>query len=86
VIDIIGTNGNTGLVKYNDKGEFLDYNSYGKDGRVFRLAVYTESLLSLPNANEQAQEDDTIKKNEVVRYSPSPFPGYLYSYIVLSYH
>jgi F-box interacting protein len=75
--DIIGTNGHTGLVKYNDKGEFIDYNSYGKDGRVFRLAVYTASLLSLPSANEQAQEDDTIKKNEVVGYSPSPFSGYL---------
>jgi F-box interacting protein len=47
--DIIGTDGGTGLVKYNDKGEILEHNSYCEDARGFRLAMYTESLLSLPN-------------------------------------
>ena len=53
--DIIGTDGLTGLVKYNEKGELLKHNIYScKDAHGFKLAMYTESLFSLPSDNEQA--------------------------------
>ena len=53
--DIIGPIANARLVKLNDKGLLLEYHSYG-DCCFFRsqLAVYTESLLSLPDDIEQA--------------------------------
>jgi F-box interacting protein len=49
--DIIGTDHDTGLVKYDDKGQLLEYHSYSHE---FEVAVYTESLLSLPIESEQA--------------------------------
>jgi len=46
--DIIGTDGEVGLVKYDEKGQFLEYTSYYKENCTSRVAMYTESLLSLP--------------------------------------
>jgi len=47
--DIVGTDCVTGLVRYDAEGEFLEHTYYCKDSRNgFRLAMYTESLLSLP--------------------------------------
>ncbi|CAI8610524.1 unnamed protein product [Vicia faba] len=46
--DIIGTDGSSGLVKYDDKGKFLDHRSYGNDERGSQVVMYVESLLSLP--------------------------------------
>ncbi|GAU41606.1 hypothetical protein TSUD_196760 [Trifolium subterraneum] len=52
--DIIGTDGITGLVvKYNNKGEFLEHNTYGNNAHG-HLITYTESLLSLHSDSEQA--------------------------------
>jgi len=53
--DIVVTNGSYGLVKYNNKGEFLERNSFGKDALVFLLAMYTESLLLLPVPGDNEQ-------------------------------
>jgi len=50
--DIIGTDGGTELVKYDDKGQLLEHRSYYNDARGTRVAMYTESLLSLPGDNE----------------------------------
>ncbi|KAK2411915.1 F-box/kelch-repeat protein [Trifolium repens] len=61
--DIIGTNGHTGLDKYNDQGQLLEYHSYFNSKCGWEVALYIESLLSLPD-NEQAQEEDSNKKNE----------------------
>ncbi|AES91737.1 F-box protein interaction domain protein [Medicago truncatula] len=47
--NIVASNGCIGLVKYNDKGEFLEHNSYCEDAPGFQMTLYTESLLSLPN-------------------------------------
>ncbi|XP_045821594.1 F-box/kelch-repeat protein At3g23880-like [Trifolium pratense] len=47
--DIIGTNGNTGLVKYNGKGQLLRQCSYRDDLGEPQVVMYTESLLSLPH-------------------------------------
>jgi len=52
--NIVASNGWIGLVKYNDKGEFLEQNSYDEDARGSQMTLYTESLLSLPNDSEQA--------------------------------
>ena len=53
--DIVGTDYRTGWVRYDDKGEFLEHIYYCIDSRnEFRLAMYTESLLSLPSDNEEA--------------------------------
>lgn len=53
--DIIGTDSRTGLVRYDEEGEFIEHFYYCKDSRNgFRLAMYTESLLSLPSENEEA--------------------------------
>jgi hypothetical protein len=62
------------LEKYNDQGQLLEYNSYFKFNSKcgWQVALYIESLLSLPD-NEQAQEEDSNKKNEVLKYSPLPF-------------
>ncbi|XP_058759180.1 F-box/kelch-repeat protein At3g06240-like [Vicia villosa] len=46
--DIIGTYGSTGLVKYDDKGQLLEHLSYGVAQYGSQVAVYVESLLSLP--------------------------------------
>ncbi|MCI16828.1 F-box protein, partial [Trifolium medium] len=52
--DIIGTSyGGYGLVKYNDKGQVLEYGSFYKNLHRSKVAVYTESLLSLPGDREQ---------------------------------
>jgi len=68
--DIIGTDGATGLVKYNDKGKLLQHRSNYNNSVGSKGVLCTESLLSLPGDREQ--EDDT-NKNEVLKYSPSPF-------------
>ncbi|CAJ2634485.1 unnamed protein product [Trifolium pratense] len=60
--DIIGTNSHTGLEKYNDRGLMLEYHSYFNGRCGWEVALYTESLLSLPN-NEQAYERG-IKQEE----------------------
>jgi len=60
--DIIGTDGDTGLVKYNDKGQLLEHRSYCNDPYGCQVAMYTESLLSLPGDNEQAIEDEEIRR------------------------
>jgi hypothetical protein len=52
--DIIGIDGVTGLVKYNDKGQLLEHRSYCNDLYRSEVALYSESLLSLPYGNEQA--------------------------------
>nr|AFK40871.1 unknown [Medicago truncatula] len=49
--DIIGTDQETGLVRYNDKGQLLEHRPYFSE---FEAVVYTESLLSLPGESEQA--------------------------------
>ncbi|KEH32224.1 galactose oxidase [Medicago truncatula] len=49
--DIIGTDQETGLVRYNDKGQLLEHRPYSSE---FEAVVYTESLLSLPGESEQA--------------------------------
>jgi len=76
--DIIGRDGDSGLVKYNnDKVQLLDYHSYYNNSVGSKVAMYTESLLSLPGDHKQVQKDDTNKKNKVLKYSPSPFYLYL---------
>ncbi|CAJ2634486.1 unnamed protein product [Trifolium pratense] len=52
--DIIGTYDSAELIKYNDKGEFLEHTAYCNDSGTSQMALYVESLLSLPAANEQA--------------------------------
>ncbi|KAK2358416.1 hypothetical protein QL285_095603 [Trifolium repens] len=51
--DIIGTDGGVGLIKYNDKGQPLEYRNYANNPVGFEVAMYTESLLSLPGNFEQ---------------------------------
>jgi hypothetical protein len=51
--DIIGTDSEVGLIKYNDKGQRLEYHKDFKNLFRFKVAVYTESLLSLPGKFEQ---------------------------------
>ncbi|KAK2423160.1 F-box/kelch-repeat protein [Trifolium repens] len=50
--DIIGRNGSSRLVKYNDKGEVLGHRSFSNSPSE-DVVMYTESLLSLPGDNEQ---------------------------------
>jgi F-box interacting protein len=53
--DIVGPVADGGLAKLDDEGDLLQYHTYG--GCYFarsQLAVYTESLLSLPDGIEQA--------------------------------
>ncbi|AES80338.2 hypothetical protein MtrunA17_Chr7g0249011 [Medicago truncatula] len=53
--DIVGPIAGGGLAKLNDKGQLQEYHSYGD--RYFmrsQMAVYIESLLSLPDGTEQA--------------------------------
>ena len=53
--EIIGTDGETRLFQYNDKGQLLEHNSFwdGSGPIGDQLTVYTESLLSLPDDNVQ---------------------------------
>jgi hypothetical protein len=51
--DIIGSDGGLGLVKYNDKGQLLEYCAYRNYPLRSQAIVYTESLLSLPVDREQ---------------------------------
>ncbi|RDX92868.1 F-box/kelch-repeat protein, partial [Mucuna pruriens] len=56
--DIVGTDGRTGLVKCDDKGQLQEHRSYCSGQIAFHVAVYTESLLSLPFDSEKAEEDN----------------------------
>ncbi|KAK7348261.1 hypothetical protein VNO80_22812 [Phaseolus coccineus] len=55
--DIVGTDGNNGLVKCNSEGQLLEHRSYSNCRSHSLAAVYTESLLSLPYDGDQAEED-----------------------------
>lgn len=46
--DIFGTDGSTGLAKYNDNGELQEHRSYCNGSYGSQVAVYTESLLPFP--------------------------------------
>ncbi|KAL2339029.1 hypothetical protein Fmac_013475 [Flemingia macrophylla] len=52
--DIVGTDFSSGLMKFNDEGQLLEYRSYVDDDRRYEpeLVVYTESLLSPPSNND----------------------------------
>lgn len=50
---IIGTNGGAGLLKYDGNGQLLENRSYFNDPCGPLVAMYTESLLSLPGDSEQ---------------------------------
>ncbi|GAU41602.1 hypothetical protein TSUD_196720 [Trifolium subterraneum] len=50
--DIIGTDRHTELMKYDDKGQLIEHYSYNKRGGC-QLAMYTESLLSLPGGDSE---------------------------------
>ncbi|AES95212.2 hypothetical protein MtrunA17_Chr5g0406091 [Medicago truncatula] len=52
--DIIGTEDGWRLVKYNDKGQLIEWHYYSSSTHGTEVALYTESLLSLPGDNEQA--------------------------------
>ncbi|KAJ1427235.1 Galactose oxidase/kelch, beta-propeller [Sesbania bispinosa] len=60
------------LVKYNDKGHVLEYRSFIFDHPYYgpQVAMYTESLLSLPGHIEQAEEDFYIYISVVNRDYP----------------
>ncbi|PNX79536.1 F-box-like protein [Trifolium pratense] len=53
--DIVGIFAHGGLVKFDDKGEQLEYRSF-PDRHIgrYEMVVYTESLLSLPGGTEEA--------------------------------
>jgi hypothetical protein len=53
--DIVGPDAAVGLAKLNDKGQILEYHSYGDSYyKRSQTTVYIESLLSLPDGTEQA--------------------------------
>ncbi|PNY17036.1 F-box/kelch-repeat protein [Trifolium pratense] len=52
--DIVGIDYHTGLLKYNDEGQLLGHSSYCNNQYGLQVAMYTESLLSLPGDNVQA--------------------------------
>jgi F-box interacting protein len=53
--DIVGPVADGGLAKLDDRGDLLEYHSYGDCySAISQIAVYTESLLSLPDGTEQA--------------------------------
>ncbi|XP_061365761.1 F-box/kelch-repeat protein At3g06240-like [Gastrolobium bilobum] len=56
--DIVGTDGGIAFVKYNDKGQLQERRLYSVNPRGCDAAMYTESLLSLPGDNDQAEEDE----------------------------
>ncbi|PNX66594.1 F-box/kelch-repeat protein [Trifolium pratense] len=43
------------LLKYNDKGQLLEHESYCEDPLGAQVTVYTESLLSLPGPGDNVQ-------------------------------
>jgi hypothetical protein len=49
--DVIGTSPCSKLVKYNNKGQLLEFRSFRNSPS--EVVLYTESLLSLPCNNEQ---------------------------------
>jgi len=51
--DIIGRNLSSRLVKYNDKGELLGHHSFCNSRS--EVVIYTESLLSLPDPDDNEQ-------------------------------
>ncbi|CAJ1941298.1 unnamed protein product [Sphenostylis stenocarpa] len=56
--DIVGDNGYDALAKCDNKGKFKEFRRYfgGQFGLHTTMLTYTETLLSLPCANEQAAE------------------------------
>jgi hypothetical protein len=46
--DIIGSDDACGFVRYDDKGQWLEYLFDSDERGGYEMAVYTESLLSLP--------------------------------------
>lgn len=62
--DIIGTDGENMLMRYNDEGEPIEGSSYSffLDSAVscgYPSIMYTKSLLSLPGDYMEAYEDDS---------------------------
>ncbi|CAJ1941214.1 unnamed protein product [Sphenostylis stenocarpa] len=55
--DIVGTDGANGLVKCNSEGQPQEHRSYCNSRHASQVALYTESLLSLPCDSDQAEED-----------------------------
>ncbi|CAJ2634606.1 unnamed protein product [Trifolium pratense] len=51
--DIVGTDGENVLQKYNGQGQLLEHESYCEDPLESLATLYTESLLSLPGDNMQ---------------------------------
>ncbi|CAJ2634915.1 unnamed protein product [Trifolium pratense] len=43
------------LLKYNDKGQLLEHESYCEDPLGAQVTMYTESLLSLPGPGDNVQ-------------------------------
>ncbi|TKY59461.1 F-box protein CPR30 [Spatholobus suberectus] len=59
--EILGSNGRSTLVRFNDKGDLLEHCSHGPETSRFSLlncGTYRESLLSLPGEFEEAIEDE----------------------------
>ncbi|XP_058754988.1 uncharacterized protein LOC131628132 [Vicia villosa] len=58
--DIIATDGRGGLMKFNDKGQLLEYHCCrkGMDSKRSQMALYTESMFSLLVATKQTFKDD----------------------------
>ncbi|KAL2960029.1 hypothetical protein AAZX31_17G018000 [Glycine max] len=59
--DIVGKDLGTGLVKCSGKGHLREHRSYFNGQCGYEVALYTESLLSLPcdsKPSKQAEEDD----------------------------
>ncbi|KAI4317717.1 hypothetical protein L6164_025565 [Bauhinia variegata] len=53
--EIVGLDGCTGLVKFNHKGELLGQRDYSPDWPECKVAVCTETLLSLPPSIHQGE-------------------------------
>ncbi|XP_045831788.1 F-box/kelch-repeat protein At3g06240-like [Trifolium pratense] len=53
--EIIGTDDACGLVRYDDKGQWLEYLFDSDERGGYEMAVYTESLLSLPEPGDGEQ-------------------------------
>ncbi|GAU41609.1 hypothetical protein TSUD_196790 [Trifolium subterraneum] len=53
--DIIGSDNGKRLVKYNDRGQLLEYLSNSYSPHEYQAAMYTESLLSLPSPIDSEQ-------------------------------
>ncbi|XP_057423361.1 F-box/kelch-repeat protein At3g06240-like isoform X2 [Lotus japonicus] len=64
--EIFGSNGFARFVIFNDKGLLLDqctFNTYRES--LLQCGMYRESLLSLPNASEEASEDDQLMRKQL---------------------